>query len=81
MITILQFNSIFQMVLFYLALFVIVGIPAFYFYVKAVKSRKYYKCPNCGEIYRTEHMISTCCKICGSPVVETSEKNVTDKTF
>ena len=35
-------------------------------YKKSVKSRKYYKCPECGESFRSEHMNSVCCKVCGA---------------
>ena len=75
MITILQFKSIFEMIIFYTVIFIVIAIPAYYFYRKSVKSRKFYKCPTCNEIYRVEHMESTCCKICGSQVYEVNEND------
>ncbi|CCY63094.1 MAG: hypothetical protein ACLSA2_06930 [Candidatus Gastranaerophilaceae bacterium] len=48
-------------------------------YKKSVKSRKYYRCPQCGESFRSEHMDSKCCKVCGAQLDETEEKDVNDK--
>ena len=48
-------------------------------YDKSLKSRKYYKCPECGESFRSEHMESQCCKVCGAQLVETNDVNVNDK--
>ena len=48
-------------------------------YKKSVKSRKYYKCPECGESFRSEHMDAQCCKVCGAKLVETDDINVNDK--
>lgn len=70
MFAILHFYSIIEFVLFYGVIFIVVGIIAFYFYNKSVDSRKIYKCTQCGEIYKTEHMDSYCCKVCGAPVDE-----------
>lgn len=70
MITVLHFKSLFDAILFYLISFILIAIPAFYFYKKALKSRKTYKCRECGEIYKTEHMESTSCKVCGAEVDE-----------
>ena len=50
-----------------------------YVYRKSLESRKYYKCPKCGESFRTEHMVSKCCKVCGAEVVENSDTSVNDK--
>jgi len=36
------------------------------FYYLAVKSRKSYTCPECGEKIRVEHMKTTRCGMCGS---------------
>ena len=47
-------------------------------YNKSLKSRKYYKCPKCGESFRSEHMKSKCCKVCGTELEETDDKNVND---
>ena len=78
MFTILHFHSIIEALIFYLILGLIIGIPAFYFYRKSVESRKIYKCTNCGEIYRTEHMKSSCCKVCGAPTEEVNETDIDD---
>lgn len=48
-------------------------------YNKSIKSRKYYRCPECGESFRTEHMDAKCCKVCGAKLVATSKENVNDK--
>ncbi len=70
MFTILHFTSIFEFITFYVILFIIIAIPAYFFYKKAVASRKKYRCTNCGEIYTTELMESSNCKVCGAPVEE-----------
>lgn len=38
------------------------------FYVRAVASRKTYRCPNCGEEVRVELMEASHCNHCGSPL-------------
>lgn len=48
-------------------------------YRKSVNSRKYYKCPQCGESFRSEHMESKCCKVCGAELGQTNNSNVNDK--
>ena len=78
MFTILHFRSILDCILFYIVLGIIIGIPALYFYHKSVESRKVYKCTNCGEVYRTEHMKSSCCKVCGAPTEEIAGNNIDD---
>ena len=78
MFTILHFRSIIDAIVFYLVFGLIVGIPAFYFYKKAVATRKVYKCTSCGEIYKTEHMDSSCCKVCGAPTIEVREARTDD---
>jgi len=35
-------------------------------YYLAVRSRKTYKCPECGESIKVEHMETTRCGTCGS---------------
>jgi len=75
MLAILHFKSVLEMIIFYAGAFILFSIPAYYFYKKSVKSRKIYKCPNCNEIYRVEHMESTCCKVCGSQVQEITDNN------
>ena len=64
----------------YLLIFLLIVVLAVYYYRKSLKSRKYYQCPNCKESYRTEHMTSTTCKVCGSEVVDVNDENVSDKT-
>ena len=48
-------------------------------YQKSLKSRKYYNCPQCGESFRSEHMHSKHCKVCGAELEETNDTNVNDK--
>ncbi len=36
------------------------------FYYFAVKSRKSYTCPECGEKFKVEHMDTARCGMCGS---------------
>ena len=66
-----------------LLLSILIAIVVIYFciqiYKNSLKSRKYYKCPNCGESFRSEYMESKCCKVCGSELIETDDKNVNDK--
>ena len=70
MITVIHFKSLIEAFLFYAILFILIAIPAFYFYKKSIKTRKTYKCRECGETYQTEHMESLCCKVCGAEVDE-----------
>lgn len=61
---------------------VIVGvivICALIAYDKSLKSRKYYKCPECGESFGSEHMDAKCCKVCGAQLIETNNTDVNDK--
>ena len=51
---------------------------ALLFYFLARKSRKNYKCPECGESFRVEHMSASRCKVCGTEV-EATEDDVSDK--
>ncbi len=37
-------------------------------YYLAVRSRKTYRCPECGEEIETEHMETSRCNICGAPL-------------
>ena len=48
-------------------------------YKKSVKSRKYYRCHQCGESFRSEHMESKLCKVCGAELEEIKDENVNDK--
>ena len=40
------------------------------FYVLAVRSRKSYHCPACGESVQVEHMSAQRCGMCGAPLKE-----------
>lgn len=60
---------------------VVMAITAVIAYCKSVASRKYYRCPECGESFRTEHMTAQCCKVCGAKLEETVDKNVNDKAI
>jgi len=51
--------------------FIILGaiiILGLFLYYISVRSRKYYKCPKCGEKIRVEHMEAENCNICGAPL-------------
>jgi DNA-directed RNA polymerase subunit RPC12/RpoP len=48
-------------------------------YKRAVDSRKYYKCTECGESFRVELMEASHCKTCGARVFQSGDSNVTDK--
>ena len=51
--------------------FLIFFVPlALLFYFLAVKSRKTYSCPSCGEIVTVEHMTAHHCGMCGAPLEE-----------
>ena len=56
---------------------IVLGIIGF---IKSVRSRKNYKCPVCGESFRSENMESKTCKVCGANLEETDDTNITDKT-
>ncbi len=38
------------------------------FYFLAVRSRKHYVCPQCGEELMVEHMKASRCNFCGAPL-------------
>ena len=61
--------------------FAAMAITAFLVYNRAVDSRKYYKCPGCGESFRAEFMNAKCCKVCGTFLERTDDEDVSDKTF
>ena len=63
-----------------LSLFAIIIIAGIIGFIKAIKSRKFYKCPVCGESFRAENMSPSNCKICGAELNETDDPNITDKT-
>lgn len=46
-----------------IALLLVIAIVCYYF---AVKSRKSYTCPECGEKTKVEHMDTARCGMCGS---------------
>lgn len=51
--------------------FLVIGIIivfAILFYFLSVQSRKDYKCPQCGEKVRVEHMKASRCGMCGAPL-------------
>jgi rRNA maturation endonuclease Nob1 len=48
------------------------------FYFLARKSRKNYRCPECGESFRVEHMSVSRCKVCGTEV-EATKDDTSDK--
>jgi len=50
---------------FLIVLFFIIAAICYYF---AVKSRKFYTCPECGEKMKVEHMETARCGMCGSLV-------------
>lgn len=79
MIWILNLKTVFEHPITSIVLILVIVIAALIAYDKSVKSRKYYKCPQCGESFRTEHMDSKCCKVCGAELVETNDTNVNDK--
>lgn len=60
-----------------LILVIAIGILGF---IKSVMSRKYYRCPVCGESFRAENMDSKTCKVCGANLEETNDSNINDKT-
>ena len=38
------------------------------FFLRAVASRKQYRCPQCGEAVKTELMSASHCNMCGAPL-------------
>lgn len=81
MINVICFKSIFQAVVFYTIIGIPILIVATIVYQRSVVSRKYFKCPGCGETFRAEFMDAKCCKVCGTTLERTYDENVTDKTF
>ena len=49
-----------------------------YVYMKSKDSTRFYKCPNCGEIIKVEHMKAKFCNLCGH-AFEESITDVEDK--
>lgn len=54
-----------------LAILAVVAAICFYF---AVRSRKSYRCPECGEKIRVEHMETARCGMCGSQLQRDREE-------
>ncbi len=52
---------------------------AIFVYLRAVNSRKFYKCSECGESYRVELMNASRCKVCGAQTKVTENPDITDK--
>lgn len=55
------------MVLVLLPIIVIAGGIAWWF---AIRSRRSYVCPSCGQAVTVEHMTATNCNVCGAPLKE-----------
>lgn len=55
-------------------LLLLIAILAAVFYYFAVKSRKSYTCPECGEKVRVEHMSTSRCSMCGSLLKQDDEE-------
>lgn len=54
-----------------LLLFWLLIIPlAILLYYLAVRSRKTYRCPQCGESIRVEYLTAKRCGMCGAPLKE-----------
>ncbi len=64
----------------YLGVGLLIVIFAILGFIKSIRSRKYYKCPVCGESFRSENMNSETCKVCGANLERTDDENITDKT-
>ncbi len=62
---------------FALVLMFIIGIFGFIF---ALKSRKTYKCPECGETFKAEYMDAKTCKVCGANLEVDNDAQINDKT-
>lgn len=61
-----------------LAFYGSISLIALFFYLRARKSRKNYKCPECGESFRVEHMSVSRCKVCGTEV-QLTDQDISDK--
>lgn len=80
MCTILLFKNLIQAIIFYTAIGIPIVIVSVIVYQRAIATRKFYKCPNCGETFRTELMDAKCCKVCGTYLENTDDEKVTDTT-
>jgi len=65
-----------EMSVFFLILFIALAVLV---YIRAVNSRKFYKCPECGESFRVELMKASRCKVCGAVINNTDNPNISDK--
>ena len=67
-----------SMIIFFglLGIFIVLGVI---FYLRAVASRKVYRCPECGESFKVELMKAQNCKSCGTPVKLSDDGKITDK--
>ena len=79
MIWIVNLKTLLEHPLFTTVAVVVFILCAIIAYNKSINSRKYYKCPECGESFRSEHMTSKSCKVCGAQLEETNDTNVNDK--
>ena len=79
MIWFINLKTILEHPLICFAIFAVVILCGLIAYDRSVKSRKYYKCSECGESFRSEHMQSKHCKVCGAELIETDDTNVNDK--
>ena len=52
----------------WLLVFPIIILLAILFYYLSIQSRKHYRCPQCGEKVRVEHMDASRCGMCGAPL-------------
>mgnify|MGYP002623430423 CR=1 FL=1 len=77
----MAFEFIYRNIFLNILLVVIFVIVCKKVYENAIKSRKYYVCPNCGESFRSEHMKSKCCKVCGANLEEKNDENTNDNAI
>ena len=75
-------KSIIHSIMFYVAIGIPILIVAYLVYIKSVETRKFFKCTNCGETFRTEHMTAKSCKVCGAALklIDCDDEDVSDKT-
>ncbi len=79
MILVANLETLLKHWVFTLIFIIVLTITGIFAYRIAVKSRKYYKCPQCGESFCSEHMDSQFCKVCGAKLEQTYDTNVNDK--
>lgn len=49
---------------------VVIVLLGIFFFMLSVASRKRYRCPQCGEVIRTEYLHASRCNMCGAPLRE-----------